>query len=622
MKLTPKQSAMAPRALAFIRDDFARQDAAEVRHWGKHLHGGAGVSNVAVAEHLGTGRKDTLSLLDKLVGAGLLAQVSEHTGTTEQRRGWAGGGARNFHKEHWNYNAVTYTVRSYRVTLLGEEWLAAQVRSNPAERMTTTEALDALRDATTGEEVEAIADAYAANEKHRHWSDQDNATIIDRHAGIWYLTPPREDDNGVMQEARRSCRDKGAPSINLGREYMLPPMSVERTIRLRNLLIQSAIDRERVRSNPATPAPMEVQSILFDRELWTPPRAEAWLRRHDYAGLDLDEKPNTYRYRQHDPDLFRPRSFRTIAFGEETGIQAVVGKRKRGARTNPKKAPSAPREMEVRTTTIHGTEVLEYHVETEAHRQELLDMVETARRVLEKQKDWDRSYLRRRALCNDMAAVVRLTPLPFWVTELSEWAQPFKTWYSSERQAGWSAKPRSNPSDEPLARILRLDGARYFSDEALQHALDEAGPRSRTTVVSMSPDDFLRLAERGHDTDKAAGVESALKARSAFRDVPYLTFRNLGDDAVVTGHEGRHRAMALERRGVQLIPVRLVSQEYRAIPIRWSQWQNRPPEGEVWPARLWPEGTDEATITLDAFETRRGRSPWLPFPDSLLFPRR
>lgn len=181
---------------------------------------------------------------------------------------------------------------------------------------------------------------------------------------------------------------------------------------------------------------------------------------------------------------------------------------------------------------------------------------------------------------------------------------------------------RRNPDDTDVARVLRLDGARYFSDEALQHALDESGERSRVTIVAMSPDDFLRLAERGRDADKAATVEAAL-ARGTLRDVPFLTFRNLGEDAVVTGHEGRHRAMALERLGVQRIPVRLVSQEYRAIPIRWSQWQDGPPRGEVWPTRLWPEGTDEATITLDVFETGRGlRPPWVPFPNSLLYPRK
>lgn len=296
MKLTPKQSAMAPRALTFIRDDFARQDAAEVRHWGKHLHGGVGVSNVAVSEHLGMGKKDTISLLDKLVGAGLLAQVSEYTGTAEQRRGWAGGGARNFHKEHWNYNAVTYTVRSYRITPLGEEWLAAQTRSNPAN---LSEADERELDQLVGRIGDNIAETVQAG---RHgWSSLEQAINLHR------------------DHAEVEWREHGGAA---------PFASIWPRIQAQVRRELGSIRDRFARSNPA---PMEVQALLFDRELWTPRRAEAWLRRHDYAGLDLDVKPNTYRYRQHDPDLFRPRSFRTIAFGEETGIQAVVGKRKRGA---------------------------------------------------------------------------------------------------------------------------------------------------------------------------------------------------------------------------------------------------------------------------------------------------
>lgn len=45
-----------------------------------------------------------------------------------------------------------------------------------------------------------------------------------------------------------------------------------------------------------------VQSILFDKDKWTKRRAVAWLKKHDYTGLDVDEKENTLRYRQVEPD--------------------------------------------------------------------------------------------------------------------------------------------------------------------------------------------------------------------------------------------------------------------------------------------------------------------------------
>jgi len=68
-----------------------------------------------------------------------------------------------------------------------------------------------------------------------------------------------------------------------------------------------------------------VQTILFDRERWKLKEARDWLRRNEFEGLGVDAKPNNLRFRQEDPDLFIRSSFRTIPFGADTGIQAVVG---------------------------------------------------------------------------------------------------------------------------------------------------------------------------------------------------------------------------------------------------------------------------------------------------------
>ena len=90
------------------------------------------------------------------------------------------------------------------------------------------------------------------------------------------------------------------------------------------------------RRNTAKPAPppsawdapdreaSTVQSIIFDRTVWTAREAKRWLREHDYKAPNVDRQPNVYRFRQHAPFLFHKDSFRTIPFGAGTGIQAIV----------------------------------------------------------------------------------------------------------------------------------------------------------------------------------------------------------------------------------------------------------------------------------------------------------
>jgi len=45
-----------------------------------------------------------------------------------------------------------------------------------------------------------------------------------------------------------------------------------------------------------------VQSVLFDKSKWTVYTATKWLKKHGYDGLGVDEKPNTLRFRQVEPN--------------------------------------------------------------------------------------------------------------------------------------------------------------------------------------------------------------------------------------------------------------------------------------------------------------------------------
>lgn len=73
------------------------------------------------------------------------------------------------------------------------------------------------------------------------------------------------------------------------------------------------------------PARSEVQTILFDRRAWSKAAAEAWLRHHGYVARGVDTTEHYHRFRQHDPHLYVPGSFRTISF--TSSIKAVVGRR-------------------------------------------------------------------------------------------------------------------------------------------------------------------------------------------------------------------------------------------------------------------------------------------------------
>ena len=46
----------------------------------------------------------------------------------------------------------------------------------------------------------------------------------------------------------------------------------------------------------------EIQSIVFNKDSWTKKKAINWLKKHNYEGLDCDEKENTLRFRQNEPN--------------------------------------------------------------------------------------------------------------------------------------------------------------------------------------------------------------------------------------------------------------------------------------------------------------------------------
>jgi len=155
--------------------------------------------------------------------------------------------------------------------------------------------------------------------------------------------------------------------------------------------------------------------------------------------------------------------------------------------------------------------------------------------------------------------------------------------YLTDRRRDPSNHPESmvrlNISMESdLRRWMRLvenavhDGDAYFD---MADVAETRNDRSRTTLVYMSPGDFLRVAEHGQDQDKEAKITDLLDRGVKFRSIPMLTFvhDNRGH-AKVVGHEGRHRARALQARNVTQMPVILQSQSNgdKGPGIRWGSY--------------------------------------------------
>lgn len=68
-----------------------------------------------------------------------------------------------------------------------------------------------------------------------------------------------------------------------------------------------------------------VQTLILDKERFASKgSASKWVRDHKFQAAKVDEKADTFRYRQRDPGDFRRGSFRTIQIAE--GVKAVIGR--------------------------------------------------------------------------------------------------------------------------------------------------------------------------------------------------------------------------------------------------------------------------------------------------------
>lgn len=131
-----------------------------------------------------------------------------------------------------------------------------------------------------------------------------------------------------------------------------------------------------------------------------------------------------------------------------------------------------------------------------------------------------------------------------------------------------------NKTVEPFEYLKLWRGA--FSDNELGQAIKSlTNPKSRDTVVLMSPDDFHALAAKRSEGELKAdytprlrdSIKEGLKSREGLWEMPYLMVD--GNNQIVS-HEGRHRMDVFKEQGIDLVPVRLRSKE-----VPWSE--RKPP---------------------------------------------
>lgn len=114
--------------------------------------------------------------------------------------------------------------------------------------------------------------------------------------------------------------------------------------------------------------------------------------------------------------------------------------------------------------------------------------------------------------------------------------------------------------------------SQYFNDCAVR-AGNFKSPQSRTTLVLMSPQDFLLMSLKdGVEQRLKDEYTEHLKQGGRFDDIPFLQMINNGDGtASIIGHEGRHRMYAFIQMHVPIVPVRILCSEHgKGDPIRWG----------------------------------------------------
>ena len=158
-------------------------------------------------------------------------------------------------------------------------------------------------------------------------------------------------------------------------------------------------------------------------------------------------------------------------------------------------------------------------------------------------------------------------------------------------------------------------GSSLFTEKALKSAASDADGNSRTAITMMSPDEFLRVVPTPENSISQANIDKIaehIRSGGKLDDVPFLT---VGMDKDMnmpryTWHEGRHRALALKKLGINEMPVRIKMGD--EMGVRWDQLHSKNPlrNSSLPDFVLHQEGLTSSQFpikkTRTGFETARG----------------
>lgn len=171
-----------------------------------------------------------------------------------------------------------------------------------------------------------------------------------------------------------------------------------------------------------------------------------------------------------------------------------------------------------------------------------------------------------------------------------------------------------------VSRILTAKSSLPLFDHESLEQYSTTGPRDK--LIEMGIDDFLRLASDfavGPDKESLDRIRKSLDQGEFLKEIPFLSVKpDPNGKAVVTGHEGRHRALVLKERGYTTMPVLLRSEGeiYSGAGIVWSRL-NQPDHWDhykgAWPEVL--EGQDKRKNTIE-FPVKKEQGA-LPFGNML-----
>ena len=161
-------------------------------------------------------------------------------------------------------------------------------------------------------------------------------------------------------------------------------------------------------------------------------------------------------------------------------------------------------------------------------------------------------------------------------------------------------------------------GSPLFTEKALKSAARDASGNSRTAITMMSPDEFLRVVPTPENSISQKNIDKIaehIRSGGKLDDVPFLIVK-MDDEMKMprySGHEGRHRALALKQLGIEEMPVRIKMGDN--MGVRWDELHSKNPlrNKSLPDFVLHEEGSAASQFpikkTATGFETARSAAP-------------